>query len=68
MTCWGQNVWGQTDAPTGPHTSLVAGVEHSCALNDAGEIVCWGASVTGQTDVPDALQQPGAVTTGSAAG
>ena len=48
--------------------SLVAGTDHGCALNDAGEIVCWGASVTGQTDVPDALQQPGAVTTGSAAG
>ena len=68
IVCWSWNEDGQATPPSGRFTAFSAGRWHSCALDDAGELSCWGASVTGQTDVPHALQQPGAVTTGSAAG
>lgn len=36
------------DAMAGAH-KVVAGAEHTCALDDAGDVYCWGANYYGQT-------------------
>lgn len=62
ITCLGKNDVGQlndlppyptassprfTDLP-GPQVSLVAGMEHACALLENGRVLCWGANKAGQ--------------------
>ncbi len=40
VVCWGENDFGQTDAPTGAGFAQVsAGTEHSCAVRENGSIV-----------------------------
>jgi len=68
IACWGDNRFGQTDAPTGTFTSVSAGGQsvltaHSCGLKPDGTIVCWGSNDFGQTDAPT-----GAFTSVSAGG
>ena len=38
MTCWGNNDFGQADAPAGAFTAS----EQSCGLRTGGTITCWG--------------------------
>lgn len=35
------------DAMTGAH-KVAAGVEHTCALDEAGDVYCWGSNIYGQ--------------------
>ena len=56
ITCWGNNWYGQTDAPTGQFKAVTAGgsstTGHTCALDTDGAITCWGDNSGGQTDAP----------------
>ena len=52
MECWGNNDFGQTDAPAGSFRSVSAAGFHTCALRETGEITCWGTNDSGQTDAP----------------
>ncbi len=52
-TCWGDNSYGQTDAPNRIYTQVSAGWRHSCGvIQDGrvrrGEVVCWGDDSFGQ--------------------
>ena len=52
ITCWGDNGWGQADAPTGTYKAVSAGLWHSCAVATDDTITCWGANLPGRTDTP----------------
>ncbi|WP_419847194.1 hypothetical protein [Candidatus Poriferisocius sp.] len=52
ITCWGDNTYGQTDAPDGQHAAIAAGTSHSCAIATDNTITCWGDNTYGQTDAP----------------
>ena len=60
VTCWGWNVYGQTDAPAGTFKSVTAGGLHICGLRSDDSVTCWGANeykggyggYTGQADAP----------------
>ena len=41
ITCWGNNNYGQTDAPDGQYTTITANNSHSCALRTDNTITCW---------------------------
>ena len=53
IDCWGNNDYGQTDAPAGQYTAIAAGWHHSCAIAADQTINCWGNNDRGQTDAPD---------------
>ena len=42
IACWGENLFGQSDAPPGRYTALSSGGDLNCALNTDSEVVCWG--------------------------
>ena len=48
ITCWGDNTYGQTEAPAGKFTAVDSGSqltsEHgiTCALRTDGTLACWG--------------------------
>jgi len=50
--CWGDNAYGQLDAPSGKFTEVAVGVFYSCGLRDDGTIQCWGRDDQGQLQVP----------------
>ena len=52
LSCWGDNDYGQADAPTGEFTSVSAGTFHSCALRTDGTIKCWGTGRHGENRAP----------------
>ena len=52
IECWGNNRFGQADAPAGSFTAVSAGQYHTCGLHDTGAIECWGWNEHGQTDAP----------------
>ena len=52
ITCWGHNIYGQADAPSGSFKAVTAGGGHSCGLRTDDTIVCWGYNEDGQTDAP----------------
>lgn len=57
VECWGDNEFGQTEAPAGGLRSVSAGGAQSCGLRDAGWAswpVCWGERDFGQTDAVNA--------------
>ncbi len=57
IQCWGNNQYGQTDAPQMKRASKVAVAKnHACALGEEG-VKCWGSNEFGQTNVPT-LTQP----------
>ncbi len=53
IECWGQNEYGQTDAPDGSYTAVSAGKNHTCALREEGGIRCWGWNAGGKIEAPD---------------
>ena len=50
--CWGDDFYGQTDAPPGEFTTLSAGYAHTCALGVDGTAACWGNDNIGQSTPP----------------
>ena len=52
IACWGDNEFGQTDAPSGEFTSVSAGWEHTCGLRADQAAVCWGTNRLGKTSAP----------------
>jgi alpha-tubulin suppressor-like RCC1 family protein len=52
IRCWGNNYWGQNNAPEGVFATVSAGRGHACALTTGGSIVCWGGNAYGQLNVP----------------
>ena len=51
-SCWGDNDYGETDAPAGTFKAVAAGVGHSCGLRADETVVCWGINDYGETDAP----------------
>ena len=52
ITCWGYNLYGRADAPSGSFSAVSAGGLHSCGLRIDGTITCWGYNHYGQADAP----------------
>ena len=52
VECWGDNTWGQADAPGGTFTAISAGYDHTCGLRPSGAVECWGSNDSGETDAP----------------
>ena len=42
LACWGDNYYGQADAPEGFYSEVAPGNFHSCALDLDGYATCWG--------------------------
>lgn len=77
IRCWGDGTYGQLGnsaapadyaSPVTPVTSgtaiqVVAGDNHTCILNSAGEVQCWGLNSSGQLGLNNTttLTAPGAV-------
>ena len=53
ITCWGDNLFGQTDVPPGRFSTVSTAGGYTCGLRTDGTIACWGTNRDGQTDVPD---------------
>ena len=53
VACWGENGWGQADAPEGSFSALTASASHSCGLRSDATLTCWGNNQNGQTNAPD---------------
>lgn len=51
--CWGDDEFGQTEAPEGRFEKLAAGGEHTCGIDEEGGLVCWGRNEHGQIEAPD---------------
>ena len=62
ITCWGRNIEGRADAPSGSFQAVTAGGDHSCGLRSDSTITCWGHNLWGQADAPSGSFQ--AVTAG----
>ena len=66
---WGYNMYGKFSTPAGLNgrgktavlgrdaTSIVAGLQHTLALTEAGELVAWGNNEREQLDVPSELKR-----------
>ena len=52
ITCWGNNYYGQADAPSGTYSAVTAGKDYSCGLRTDATITCWGDNDFGQADAP----------------
>ena len=53
ITCWGDNTYGEADAPEGAYKSVTAGSSHTCAIASDDTITCWGSNSFRQSDAPD---------------
>ncbi len=53
VTCWGTNILGEADAPTGKFVQLSAGHFFSCGLRESGAVECWGDDSHGAASPPD---------------
>ena len=51
--CWGDNRFGQLDAPLGNFVQVSVAANSSCALGAEGSVTCWGDNRFGQADVPE---------------
>ena len=52
--CWGNNDYGQADAPSGRFTAVSVGGAHACGLQESDELECWGDNnFYSQTDAPE---------------
>ena len=52
IACWGNNEYGQADAPAGSFKTVSFGSSHSCGIRADDTIACWGRNSDGQTDAP----------------
>ena len=51
IECWGDNHYGQLNAPSGGFAAVSAGGGHSCGMGLSG-IECWGDNHYGQLNAP----------------
>ncbi len=42
VACWGDDTFGQADAPEGRFVAVTAGYAHSCGVRTDRGITCWG--------------------------
>ena len=42
LICWGQNDYGNLNAPAGSFRQVALGDRHGCAIRDDDSVVCWG--------------------------
>lgn len=42
--CWGNNEYGQLNAPSGPFKQVVCGDDFSCGMRPDDSVECWGRS------------------------
>ena len=42
VECWGDDFYGQSNAPVSVFTQATAGGLHSCGIDLLGNVVCWG--------------------------
>ncbi len=52
INCWGDNGFGESNAPAGAFTAISADYSHSCGIRANGAIACWGSNVWGKSDAP----------------
>ena len=52
ITCWGNNNYGQADAPGGQFNTVTAGGYHSCGIRTDGTHTCWGSNYYGRLTHP----------------
>ena len=52
VECWGDNAYGQADAPSGQFSMISADWDHSCGIRSDGTVECWGNNASGQADPP----------------
>ena len=54
LACWGDNEYGQTNAPEGSYTAVGVAVNSpiSCGLRETGAIECWGDTAAFEDDLP----------------
>ena len=55
IECWGGNVNGELNVPTGKFKAVSTGGIHSCALDEAGKVTCWGDNHYNELAVPDGV-------------
>ena len=44
IVCWGDNSYGQSDAPNGQFISVSTGQNHTCAIRTDNTVTCWGVT------------------------
>jgi hypothetical protein len=66
VVVWGDNTFGQTNAPAGltNATSIAGGNAHSLSLESNATMVAWGNNYFGQTNFPPGLIQVLAIAAG----
>lgn len=53
LDCWGDNSFGQQDAPEGAWSDFAAGEAMTCGRTSRGDVVCWGCGGTCTDEEPD---------------
>src|SRR3989339_259442 len=52
VACWGDNPYGQTNAPAGRFQKIDAGTMHMCGIKEDGSVACWGTNSHGESNPP----------------
>ena len=52
VVCWGLNISGVLNAPSGQFLSVTASSSHLCGLRADQTVVCWGSNHNGQLNAP----------------
>ena len=66
ITCWGNNEYGRSDAPTGTFKTITPSFRDWCGIKTDNTITCWGDNRYGQTNAPPGTFQT--ITDGSSGG
>lgn len=52
LRCWGDNGYGQLNAPPGTFRAVSSGRYHACGLRPDGTVTCWGSNIDGESNAP----------------
>ena len=52
IECWGADLSGQAQAPSGEFEKIALGAYHSCAMDGDGLVTCWGNNSSLQCEPP----------------
>ena len=55
VACWGDNQFGQADAPAGKFIDVSVSQDYSCGVRDDFTVACWGDNRFGRADAPAGL-------------